>query len=297
MKSIQNHTKKYFYFLIAVAFALAITSCEGLDDWSDLKSIDLFNSKGNEATENAFKRYNELGMSSQPLVEYIADFSSRNSKFYGKEIQKACDYTKIPYRELSLSRWNNSLVISATTRVLAVYDTGKLSDASIAKLIDFVSNGGTLFVPFASTDPRMGFLYGFKPTAEFATDIKAMGWSFSVPMLPNLKGRNYSVGSKFYGFATANFSNKVKILATATNQPNYPLIVENTIGSGRVILYNNSGDFGKADRGLLFAGVLKGLEGIPYPNATSLPFFATSLTSQSVIGSVRLFAVIFCKFH
>ncbi len=279
MKSLRIHTKKYTYFLIAAALALALAGCEGLDDWSDLKNIDLFDTKSNMASANEFKRYSPPGMSSQPLVEFINDGRSKYCRFYESEIQKACDYTKMPYRDIPLEQWNKTLAISPTTRVLCVYDTQKLSDSSIGKLIDFVANGGTLFIPFANIDPRMAYLYGFKPTAEFGTDTHATGWTFNVPMLPNLKGKNYSAATKFYGFAANNFSKKIKVLATATNDPNFPVIIENTIGSGRVLFYNNSGDFGKADRGLLFAGILKGLEGIPYPIANTSTIFLDDFPS------------------
>ncbi len=268
----------YSCFFIAIAFALLASSCEGLDDWSDLQTSDLFDTKSGSDSDS-FKRYTEPVMSSQPLVEYIVDDTEKYSRLYQKDIKKLCDYTKIPYHSMSIGTWNSFLKIAPSTRVFIVYDTKKLNDASVSKLIDFVSNGGTLFIPFANEDRRMAYLLGFKPEAEYATDVKSAGWYFSSPMLPGLKGKTYSTNLRLFGFASQNFSNKVKVLATSVTNANYPSVVLNTIGKGKVLLYNTSGEFIKADRGFLFAGILKGLEGIPYPIANTATFFLDDFPS------------------
>ena len=269
------------YRIIVICFCFAVMGCQGLDDWSDLKNIDLLgDSSDSDAAKDTFKRYNEPGLSSQPLVEYILDEGNLLSKTYCDEIRKACDYTKVPFHSMNVSNWNISLKIAPTTRVFVVYDTKKLNDASIAKLMEFVSNGGTLFVPYANDqDKRMAFFYGFRTDAEFDTDSKSAGWKFTTPVLPNLRGKDYSKALVHYGFAAQNFSNRVKIFAAASNNPKYPAIVENTMGKGRVLLYNTTGYFIKADRGLLFAGVIKGLEGLPYPIANSSTFFLDDFPS------------------
>ncbi|WP_309641541.1 DUF2194 domain-containing protein [Flavobacterium sp.] len=266
-------TSKYLYYGLALVFSFVICSCEGLDDWSDLKSVDLFNTKKNESKQGAFKRYDAPIMSSLPLIESIYDPNSKFSKQYNADIRKVCDYTKLPFHSMTVTNWNSTLKISPSVRVIVVYDTKKLNDASVEVLINFVSTGGTLFIPFANEDKRMAFLLGFKPEAEYATDTGAKGWYFNTPILPGLKGKSFETNYLLYGFAGQNFSSKVKILATASNKPNYPTIIENPIGKGKVILYNTSGDFTKQDRGFLFAGVLKGLEGIPYPVANTATIF------------------------
>lgn len=279
MKSLQQPTKLWRYVFLALLTLVVLSGCEGLDDWSDLQGVDLFgnNSEDDEAT--IFKRYSEPGMSSEPLVQCIVDQSARYSKEYAKEIRKACDYTKIPYRSVNLSTWNSGHSIPESTRVIVIYNTKRLNDASIPKLMDFVAKGGTIFIPYAMEDRRMSYLYGFKPEAEYATDTKSMGWYFNTPMLPGMKGKTYSGELAFFGFDAQNFTNKVKILATAINNPKYPLIVENAVGKGHVLLYNTSGEFIKADRGFLFAGVLKGLEGIPYPIANAATIFLDDFPS------------------
>ncbi len=275
-----NIIQKLKFPLLFIVF-LFVSSCEGLDDWSDLKVDELLNlsEKTDTPESKIFKRYSLPGMSSQPLVEFIVDEKDKQSKIYNENIKKACDYTKIPYNAIPLNIWNSNLNIAATTRVISVYDTKKINDASIAKLVEFVSNGGTLFLPYANEDHRMSFLLGFLAEAEYNTDITSVGFHFDTNIFPNAKGKEYFDKMKHFGFGFKNFSNKIKILATAINNKKYPTILENPIGSGRVILYNTSNNFTKEDRGLLFAGILKGLEGIPYPIANTSTIFLDDFPS------------------
>ncbi|NHM06872.1 DUF2194 domain-containing protein [Flavobacterium sp. CYK-4] len=267
-------TRKYLTYSLAIACSVFMLSCEGLDDWSDLKSIELFNGKGDAAKgKGGFKRYEEPIMSTNAVIESVYDPASRFSKSYNSHIRKVCDYTKIPFHAMPITQWNSTLRINPATRVIVVYDTKKLNDASVDVLLNFVTNGGTLFIPFANEDHRMAYLLGFKAEAEYATDTKAMGWHFNTPFLPGLKGKSFAKKTLLYGFAAQNFSSKVKVLATAANNPSAPTITENPIGKGKVILFNTSGDFSKVDRGFLFAGILKGLEGIPYPVANTSTIF------------------------
>lgn len=277
METIQLHTMKYARAILVLLFAACISGCEGLDDWSDLQNVgDLLNDEDTAAKGDAeFIRYAEVGMSAQPVVEFLLD-NHVQSKNYCANIQKSCDYTKMPFRAVNIKTF---AAPSATTRVVCVLDTRKISDGAVAKLIDFVSNGGTLFIPFASEDHRMAFLYGFKPDAEFDTDTKSMGYRYTTPMLPTIKNLTNYENVPFYGFSAQNFSNKVKILATAYNNPKYPAVVENPVGKGRVILYNTSVYASKQDRGFIFAGVLKGLEGIPYPIANVSTMFLDDFPS------------------
>ncbi|SCY09705.1 hypothetical protein SAMN02927903_00748 [Flavobacterium caeni] len=263
---------------LLVLFAFGLSGCEGLDDWSDLQesAADLFDSDSEAKSEGEFIRYGEVPMSAQPLVEYLVDPTMNQSKFYGANIQKSCDYTKIPFRSVNIQSF---AAPAATTRVVALLDTKKLSDAAISNLMDFVAKGGTLFIPFASEDHRMAFLYGFRPEAEFDTDTKSKGYRYTTPMLPTIKNLTNYETVPFYGFAQQNFSDKVKVLATAYNNPKYPAVVENPIGKGRVILYNTSVYASKQDRGFIFAGVLKGLDGIPYPIANASTVFLDDFPS------------------
>lgn len=277
METIRLHTMKYAKAILVSLFALSISGCEGLDDWSDLQNVgDLLSDDDDAAKGDAeFIRYAEVGMSAKPVVEFLLD-NHVQSKAYCANIQKSCDYTKMPFRAVNIKTF---AAPAPTTRVVCVLDTKKISDGAIAKLMEFVAGGGTLFIPFASEDHRMAYLYGFKPDAEFDTDTKSMGYRYTTPMLPTIKNLTNYENVPFYGFSAQNFSNKVKVLATAYNNPNYPAVVENPIGKGRVILYNTSVYASKQDRGFIFAGVLKGLEGVPYPIANVSTMFLDDFPS------------------
>ena len=278
MEMRQIHTKKYLSALLVLLLMIGISGCEGLDDWSDLQNVgDLLSDGSDDAKGNAeFIRYGEVGMSAKPVVEFLIDPTMPQSKLYSAQIQKSCDYTKIPFRATNIKSF---VAPAPSTRVIALLDTKKLSDAAVAKLLDFVSAGGTVFIPFASEDHRMAFLYGFRPEAEFDTDTKSKGYHYITPMLPTIKGLTNYESVPFYGFAQQNFSNKIKVLATAYNNPKYPAVLENPIGKGKVILYNTSVYASKQDRGFIFAGVLKGLEGIPYPIANVSTMFLDDFPS------------------
>lgn len=262
---------KLFFYSIVLLFV--VTAC-GKRDNNDTNSVfDWLRSDEEIEIADNFIRYQTPELSQTPVVLSLYDDQAKYSKLYNAELRKACDYSKLPFNCSTESSWNTSLLIPSTARVIVVYNTRKLSDAAIAKLLDFVTKGGHLFVPFASEDKRMAFLYGFKPEAEYGTNTKALGWYFTSPVLPGMENKTRNLEFKFFGFAAENFSEKVRVLATAANDRSYPAIVENKIGLGQVLLYNTSGDFGKIDRGFLFAGVLRGLENVPYPIANTATIF------------------------
>jgi hypothetical protein len=277
MKEIINNIKSNSKFLFAMAIAFVFMSCGTIDNF-DSDPFSFFGSKKKKDSEE-FLRYSENKLNQPPLIEFILDNSDAESINLNIDLRKVCDYTKLPYKAIEIKVWNSSAVFSPSTRVICLSGTTKLSSTSIDRITEFVANGGTLFLPFANEDHRMAFLCGFRPEAEFETDAKSSGWYLNTPMLPNLKGKTFLSNVVHFGFAKENFSNKIKILASAINNPDYPLVVENRIGEGRVLLYNRTGVYAKADRGLLFAGILKGLESIPYPIANVSTIFLDDFPS------------------
>ncbi|RZJ30499.1 MAG: DUF2194 domain-containing protein, partial [Flavobacterium sp.] len=272
-QAICNKTKTLLLFAL---LAITVTGCGRLDNLE----ADDFNLFGDdEKKEVALRTYSLPGMSSEPIVQFIVDPADQYSRDYAKDIQKTCDYTKMPFNAIDVATWNASPAIPKSTRVICILETKKLSQASLTKLTDFVATGGTLFVPFAGDDKRAAFLFGFKPEAEFETDVKAKGFIFKVPVLPNLKNKTYSEESIHYGYGKSNFGKNIRVLATALNDADFPTIIENSIGKGKVVLYNTTLQFTKIDRGLLFSGVLKGLEGIPYPIANTSTIFLDDFPS------------------
>lgn len=264
MKIINNKIINNKFILISSFFLLIISGCGKLEKLSETDTFDLFNS---DIDQRELRRYNNVSPDNPTLIQFIVDNNDiENVKTYN-HIKKVCDYTKLSIKSTSLKEWNESTKIDETVRVLCAYNTKKMSTSSIEKIVEFVAKGGTLYLPYNSEDERFSYLIGLKPEADLSIDITSAGYNFNIPMLPNYKQKKFGKEIIFYGLKRNNFKENIKIFATAANNDSYPLITENTVGNGKVIFYNTTNYNEKSDRGLLFAGVLKGLEGIPYPIA------------------------------
>jgi hypothetical protein len=285
-----------------ICIVLFFSNCAGFDEWAGL---DVFDDTANEENQSDYfygKRYSEVGFSPIPLVEFLVDQKDKINVDYAKQIRKSCDYAKIPYNEIGVNNWNNGHEIAKTTRVLCVFNPAELSNQSVSRLVQFVSLGGTLFLPYVSQDKRFGYLMGFKPEADYAIDVHSTGFHFNTSFLPGLADRDYLKPIKLYGFAQSNFSNRITILATASSNSKLPVIIKNNIGLGSVVLINTSNTFHKMDRGLLFSGVLQGLEGVPYPIANTASMFLDDFPSpqydsneQPIADELNLTMVDFVK--
>ena len=271
MKIQFNLFKVNLKFLITITLTLLFINCGTIDNF-DSDAFTLFGNE-NKKGSTEFRRYSNKKLNLPPLIEFYLDNEDVESVRFNINLNKICDYTKLPYKTTELKLWDSSPVISPSTRVICLMGTAKLSAKSIDKITEFVANGGTLFLPISSEDSRINFLIGFKPEAEGLTDIKSKGFNFKIPILVNLLGAKINEKVMHYGFAKENFSSSIKILATAINNPTFPTIVENKVGKGYVFLYNTRKALEKRDRGFLFTGILKGLEGIPYPIANTSTIF------------------------
>lgn len=256
---------------------LSFFSCADIDALNPLKN-DLFtNDYGKELN---LRRYNDADLNLPPVVEYIIDFENPMSVKYSNHLKKICNYTKIPFRNVNVKSWNANLTIQESTRVLCVLETKKLSDASVEKLLKFVSDGGTLFLPFACEDKRFGFMAGMKVNAEYSTDITSFGINFTESFVPTMKNSSVRKAITHYGMSGDNFDKtKIKTHATAINNNFFPFIIENKIGVGRVVNFNTTYELEKMDRGLLYSGIMMGLEGIPYPVANTNTIFLDDFPS------------------
>ncbi|PIE48610.1 MAG: hypothetical protein CSA39_06840 [Flavobacteriales bacterium] len=213
------------------------------------------------------------------LVENILDSEDSFSESFAGHLEKVCDYTKLPFRNILLKEWNNNPQTTPTTRVLTVQNSQKLSDSSIFSLLEFVSNGGTLLLPNFNFDNRMQSFWGLKEKDDYKLDTLSRGIFFTTDYLPNLKGK--AIYSDFIdaGFERANFKDDIEIFASAINNRDYPVILSNKIGNGRVICFNTNMGWKKEDRGILFSAILTGLEGIPYPIANVSTIFIDDFPS------------------
>jgi hypothetical protein len=246
-------------------------SCADFDAILNPNDANLFST---EKQNTSLKRYADNDLNLPPLVEYIIDFENPMSVKYSNHLKKLTNYTKIPYKTINIKTWNANLEIAESTRVLCVLETKKLNDESVKKILKFVSDGGTLFLPFACEDKRFGFMIGMKTNSEYATDVTSFGIEFTESYIPTLKGIATRELITHFGMSGDNFDKtKIKIYATAINNKSYPAILANKIGKGKVVNLNSTFEFEKMDRGILFSAMIMGLEAIPYPIANSNTIF------------------------
>lgn len=259
MKNTTTNSSLRLRVLLAL---LAVTIASGCMKIDELIGAEGYNKRNDNLS---LRRYSGMPLNIPPLVQFISDKGDIESLSLNSNLRKVCDYTKIPFQTVNLEDWNKEPKIGESVRVLSVLNTQKLNNKSVDIITEFVAKGGTLYMPYGSEDRRFAFLVGMHPENDFETDITSSGFLFKVPILPGFKDHVYKKGLKFFGLQSKAFSNKVKVLATAENNEKYPLITQNAIGKGKVIYFNSTYFFIKEDRGLLLSGILKGLEGIPYP--------------------------------
>lgn len=218
--------------------------------------------------------------SNAPLIEYLSNQQNPLDTNFKKEIKKAVNYAKLPYRELSIFNFNNNPVISPTTRVLVIFDTKALTSKAMEAIVNFISNGGHLFIPNSQDKGlNFGFLAGVKNNATYDTNEKAHGYVFKNHFLPQFKNKEYKSQTIHYGLKRENFLENVEVLVTAINDPSYPVILKNKIGNGNVVVFNTSYEAAKSRRGLYFSALLLGLEQVPYPIANVSVIFLDDFPS------------------
>lgn len=220
----------------------------------------------------------------QPAIELIHDLDNEVEKLYLKNATKTITYTKLPYKVQSIKAWNESPVISSSTRVLSLGVIKSLSKEAIDLLLGFVSDGGLLLLPQGFEDPQLLFLAGLKANASYEFNNIAKGFHFDHELLPGVQGINSNITDRHFGLSRENFTEEILVLASATTDSDFPSITENSVGLGTVILINSYIELGKLERGLLFSLMLKGLEGIPYPIANVSTIFLDDFPSPLYVG-------------
>lgn len=210
--------------------------------------------------------------SSDPWVSYIFDPENDLNIRNKDHIQKTLNYAKIPFGEIEINEFNREPGIPASAKVIVIYDLSTLTKPAMEFLLSFVSKGGHIFIPTVGANKNYGFLAGVKGDATYAIDTVAGGYKFKTNFLPTLKGKIYRNLTKHFGLETGNFREDIEVLASSFSDDNFPLIVRNTVGEGSVIALNTEQFTEKQERGLFFAAILQGLEGVPYPvaNASSI---------------------------
>lgn len=204
----------------------------------------------------------------QPLVHFIMSTEGDYDHF-----RQTLEYAKIPQSRNSIDRFNKIPELKTGLRVICVGETWDLSDRAVDSLKAFVGRGGMLFLTERNWDERFAFLMGLRPEYDMSIDQEASGITFKTDLLPGMRGLQLDRKSAHKGLDKWNFKGDLLVHASANTDKKYPLLIENRVGRGRVLLYNSKNLFGKSGRGIFYAGLLAGLEGIPYPQLNVASIF------------------------
>ncbi|QJP34379.1 DUF2194 domain-containing protein [Nonlabens sp. Ci31] len=215
----------------------------------------------------------------------VIDFTREGSlKKEVNQIRKTLNYSKIPYQQSDLEKFNNNPVIPSTVRVIILRDVSSLSPKTMDSLVLFIARGNTILLPQISYHTNFDFLAGIKRNADKTENYKAQGFSFDNDFLPGMRGKKTDDKTKHDGFQKDNFKKNVIVLATAFNEPTYPTILKNNIGAGQVITFNRLETPLKEGRGLLFSAILSGLQGVPYTVANVSTIFLDDFPTPLYTG-------------
>lgn len=262
---------------VLIILGTLFTGCGRIDSISNVDWKDMFKSEM-DSKHSDFAPY-EKKLTQPPLIQFIVDEKDSLNVAYSKHVEKIADYTKLPFQKIELTDWNVNPTINKSTRVLCFLKTQNIKTSTIDTILKFVAKGGTLFFAEAITDIRFGYLAGIKTTGDLDTDITSKGIHFTTPFLPNLNGKSIKPKFAHFGLTQNNFSSSVNVLATASDNPKLPIVIENKIGKGKIIYFNSTIYLDKEDRGFLFSFILSGLEGIPYPIANTSTIFLDDFPS------------------
>jgi len=255
--------KRIHRFLIFISLTVIFLGCQ--------KDIYRFDSKFSLPKINTGK----------PLVQFLLDDGSYANILESDHLKKTLDYTKIPFISNSIEEFNKNPKILESVRSIVLQETLAIENAGIDSIVAFVAKGGTLHLSKSIHDPRMHFLMGVRPEAKLNKNLSAKGFHFNQPLFPGKVGLIQDYSDSFLGLARENFKDQISIIVSAKNDHEYPVLLENKVGLGKVIFTNSTLTFLKSMRGFMFASLLYGLEGIPYPIANVATIFLDDFPSPT----------------
>ncbi|CAM1363918.1 DUF2194 domain-containing protein [Tenacibaculum xiamenense] len=240
------------------------------------------NSPLNSSISNSKKEFSKSNFfvnKKSPLISFLGNSLHNNSTL--DHIKQLCDYTKIPFYSISLDNLiDENYQLPNSLKVICLDKTESLTLKAIEKLIQFTAKGGTIILTNLPTDQRLNYLIGLqKKTSLHSYNTTAKGILFENNFTPNLNKVGVFKDLIHYGFNKRSFHKNVKTILSSINEKNYPVILENTIGSGKVILFNTTFEISKYERGLLFPCIISSLEGVPYPIANVNTIFLDDFPS------------------
>ena len=252
----RNLRGRFIIFLVSI---ILISGCE-----KDSKE---------QETVNITERVSYEAYSKNPLVTFILDPKDKTSINYKENIHKTLNYSKIPFTAIQLDEFNSKPAFGANNRIVILTNPDDLNKQAFKQILEFLEIGGMVLLPTLSSGEQFNFLAGVRFDGVQQIDTKATGYLAPNYILPNFKNKAFKKATLLNGLNRESFSADIKVLATANSDTNYPAILQNDLGNGKVILMNTSQAFEKRDRGLLFSILLHGLEGIPYSVANTTSIF------------------------
>ena len=232
------------------------------------------------AMEKKFSKSNFFLNKENPVISFIGDLEINNNVL--SHVKQLCDYTKIPFSYIPIKKHmlSEDFYIPNSLKIIFLNKTDSLPQKIIEKLVCFTAKGGTIIVMNTPTDQRLNYLIGLsekKSLHKYNTSAK--GILFNNNFTPNLNNIAIFKDIIHYGLNKSSFNENVKTILASINEKNYPVILENKIGLGKVILFNTTFEISKYERGLIFPCILSSLEGVPYPIANINTIFLDDFPS------------------
>ena len=187
-----------------------------------------------------------------------------------KEIIQSFKYSNFEYSILNLEETKTIPLTSSTNLVINTTSfIASISDKEKSNLIEYISMGGNMVFFGTVTEESFAYVQGIKAGADYNIDQNVRGIAALEEIFPGYKGKEfYSSRSLAHDrIKKDSFTSQIRILATAVTDKEYPILYENEIGLGKVLVFNSYILYEKDYRGLMFSSIIKLLPHIPYRNA------------------------------
>ncbi|RNC85451.1 MAG: DUF2194 domain-containing protein [Balneola sp.] len=212
-----------------------------------------------------------------PLVLVVKHRQDSLSGVISDQVTIAMQYAKLPVESIDLGLLTEGFSIKPSVRSIVVTTEllSQLSDQEIEYLTRYVARGNQLVFLGPLAYDKFAFLQGIVPFADYSTDSLAKGVYFFEDAFPVHTGKKYFFRAELphRGLEKDQFIKRVKVLAGAGNNPEYPLVLLNEIGAGEVVTINSTLLWEKLYRGLIFSTILRSLDGVPYSVANVSTIF------------------------
>lgn len=202
-----------------------------------------------------------------PQIAVIYDSKDISSLEYDVQIEAALGYSNFPYYKIDIRKDSSLTFIEGTKLVInTTFSITNASIESIEGLVNFIASGGNFIQIGPITTEEFGFIQGLKTDISFDLGPTVKGIHLLERVFPGMKNKTYfgNTHVPHDGLIASNFNSKVRVIARAHTDPNYPVILENTIGFGTVLLFNTNILFEKQYRGLIFSAILRLMPNMPY---------------------------------